>query len=290
MHEGSDASNISTANGLPKFVVDTVDVSITAGNGNRNTGEAIVTVTDAVGNPLNGVAIEGSFSGDWNGTRNGTTNGSGQVTLSTPRVKNLSFVEYCVYLASKAGWELDVDASTFCGDSDGGGTGNTFGVVDGRVINAINSSGITNASVSTDTGQSGTTDAFGDYAIANVPVGNRNISVTASGYDGKNANTSVTENTTSTVNFALDETTTNGAGAIKGTVFSGSGGKVGGVTLQVVGGTSSQSNKGGKYTIQNVPATTQTVMASKAGYLSQQQDVLVVAGSTVTLNFTLAPE
>ena len=50
------------------------------------------------------------------------------------------------------------------------------------------------------------------------------------------------------------------------------------------------TNKGGKYTIQNVPATTQTVVASKAGYLSQQKDVLVVAGSTVTLNFTLAPE
>ena len=290
LHEGSDASNISTANGLPKFVVDTVDVSITSGKGDRNTGEAIVSVTDVVGNPLTGVSIEGSFGGGWSGTRNGTTNGSGQVTFTTPRVKNLSFVEYCVDLASKAGWELDVDASTFCGDSDGGGTGNTFGVVAGRVINAINSAGITNASVSTDTGQSGTTDAFGDYAIANVPVGNRNISVTASGYDGQNANSSVTESNTSTVNFALDETTTSGAGTIKGTVFSGSGGKVGGVTLQVVGGTSSQSNKSGKYTIQNVPSEMQTVVASKAGYLSQQQDVLVVTGSTVTLNFTLAPE
>ena len=73
-------------------------------------------------------------------------------------------------------------------------------------------------------------------------------------------------------------------------MYSGSGGKISGVTLQIVGGSSSQTNKGGKYTIQNVPAQLQTVVASKSGFLSQQKDVLVVSGSTVTLNFTLAPD
>jgi len=288
LHEASDASNVTTLNGLPMFSVDSVAVSIASGRGNRNTGEATVSVIDAAGNPLDGVAIEGSFSGGWNGTRTGTTGGNGEADFNTPRVKGLSFVQFCVDLASKAGWELDVDDSTFCGDSDGGGSAS--GSVAGRVINIANSAGITNASVSTDTGQSGTTDAFGDYSIANVPVGNRTISVTASGFTGQTTNTSVTENNKSTVDFALEEVTTNGAGSVKGTVYSGAGGKIAGVTLQVLGGTSSQTNKGGKYTIQNVPAQVQTIVASKSGYLSQQKDVVVVAGSTVTLNFTLAPQ
>lgn len=288
LHEGSDVSNVTTLNGLPLFTVDSVDVSITSGKGNRNTGEAIVRVTDSLGNPLEGVAIEGSFNGGWSGSRSGTSDAGGQAGFSTPRVKGLSYVQFCVDLADKAGWELDIDSSTLCGDSDGGGS--AFGVVAGRVSDAANSAGITNASVSTDTGQSGATDAFGDYAIADVPVGNRTISVTASGYVGQNTNTSVTEGNTSIVDFVLDETATSGAGSVKGTVYSGSGGKISGVTLQVVGGSSSQTNKGGKYSIQNVPAELQTVVASKSGFLSQQKDVLVFAGATVTLNFTLAPE
>lgn len=287
LHEGSDASNVTTLNGAPKFTLDTVNVTINTGKGGRNSGEASVSVSDALGNPLSGVAIAGSFSGGWSGTRNGTTDASGQVGFSTPSIKNLSFVQFCVDLATKAGWDLDVEGSIFCGDSNGGG--NAFGAVEGRVTNAVSSAGITNASVSTDTGQSGTTDAFGDYSIANVPVGIRNLSVTASGYEGQNVNTSVTENNTSTVDFALNETTTSGAGAIKGTVYSGTGGKIAGVTLQVLGGSSSQTSKGGRYTIQNVPAELQTIVASKTGYLSQQKNVLVVAGSNVTLDFTLAP-
>ena len=287
LHEAGDVSNVTTVNGSPKFSVDSVNVSIASGNGDRNTGETVVKVVDALGNPLDGVAIEGSFSGGWSGSRSGTSDGSGEAGFNTPRVKGLSYVQFCVDLAGKAGWELDISSSTFCGDSDGGGT--AYGVVAGLVTNAVNSAGITNASVSTDTGQSGITDAFGDYVITNVPVGNRNISVTASGFDGRTSNTSVTENNTSTVNFVLDETTVSGAGAIKGTVYSGSS-KISGVTLQVLGGTSSQTNKGGKYTIQNVPAEMQTVMASKTGYLSQQQNILVVASSSVTLNFNLTLE
>ena len=117
----------------------------------------------------------------------------------------------------------------------------------------------------------------------------RTVSVTASGYDSQNASASVTESATSTVDFTLSETATGGSGSIKGTVYSSSGGKLSGVTLSVLGGTSSLTNRGGKYTIQNVPAGLQTVTASKAGYTSLEQDVDVLAGGTVNLNFTLSP-
>jgi len=79
-------------------------------------------------------------------------------------------------------------------------------------------------------------------------------------------------------------------GSAKGTLYSSARVKLSGVTLQVFGGSSSVTNKGGKFTIQNVTEGWQSVTASKVGYLSQQQFVYVNAGRSVTLDFTLAPE
>ena len=288
LREGNDASNITVENGMPKFTVDSINVNITAGNGNRNTGNATLMVSDEAGSPLGGVAVEGRFSGGWNGARNATTDGSGEAGFKTPKVKGLAFIQFCVDLASKAGWSFDIDNSTLCGDSSGGGS--AFGTVAGQVTDTVTGNGISNAAASTDSGQSGNSDAFGNYSIANVPVGNRNVSVTAGGYDGQSTAVTVSENTTTTVDFTLDESAAGGAGSIKGTVYSGAGGKLSGVTVQVAGGSSSDTNKGGKYSIQNVPEGSQSVTASRDGYLSQQKFVTVNAGGAVTLNFTLAPK
>ncbi|NND45968.1 MAG: choice-of-anchor B family protein [Xanthomonadales bacterium] len=286
--EGSDANNISTANGTPEFTVDAVNVSIESGKGNRNTGHAVVTVSDDAGAPLSGVAVTGTFSGDFNGSRNGTTDGAGQVTISTPRVKNLAFLQFCVDDATLSGWSWDIGNSQVCGDSNGGGS--AFGSIAGHVSDVVTSNPITNASVSTDTGQATTSDAFGDYLLENVPVGDITVSVTASGYESQNAVTPVTDGGIAVLDFQLSESTSSGFGQVKGTVYAQGGGKLAEVTVQVQGGSSALTNKGGKYTIQNVPDGLQTVTASKSGYLSQQQDVVVTAGSTVTLEFTLAPE
>ena len=283
---GSDSSNVTTANGAPQFTVDAVNVSITLGNGNRNTGEAVITVTDEGGNGLDGVDVSGAFSGGWSGARNAITGPGGQVLLKTPRVKNLDFVAFCVDNATKAGWEWNSGDSTICGDSDGGGS--AFGSVAGNV-SADGGGGITNADVSTNTGQSANSDAFGDYMITGVPVGNHTVSVTASGYQGQNAPATVAEGESTIVDFTLSAAPAGGVGTIKGTVYSG-GSKLSGVTVQVLGGTSSLSNKGGKYSIQNVPEGAQTVTASRAGYMSQQKQATVIANGTVTVNFTLSPE
>jgi choice-of-anchor B domain-containing protein len=285
--EGSDASNVIVENGSPEFTVDAVNVSIASGNGNRNTGEAVITVTDGDGDPLDGVAISGTFSGGYDGSRGGTTDGDGLLLLKTPKVKNLGFVQFCVDSATKSGWGWDIDDSVICGDSDGGGS--AFGTVAGRVTD-VATDGISNAAVSTDSGQSTNTDAFGDYSMANVPVGSRTVSATASGYESQNAPASVTEGITTPVDFTLSETPTGGSGTIRGKVKSSAGGNLSGVTLQVLGGSSSLSNGGGKYTIQNVSAGLQTVTASKDGYDDLEQDVNVVAGGSVTLNFTLIPQ
>ena len=288
LQAGNDISNVTVANGAPQFTVDTVNVSITVGKGDRNTGDATLMVSDEAGSPLDGVAVEGSFSGNWSGTRNATTDGNGEASFKTPKVKNLAFVQFCVDLASKAGWTFDIANSTLCGDSDA--SGGAFGTVAGLVTDAATGDGISNAAVSTDSGQSGNSDSFGDYSIADVPVGNRNVSVTAGGYDGQSISETVSEGATAPVDFALNESATGGSGTIKGTVYSGAGGKLSGVTVQVLGGSSSVTNKGGKYSIQNVPEGTQSVTASRVGYLSQQQFVNVSAGGSATLDFLLAPE
>ncbi|MFT5372192.1 MAG: choice-of-anchor B domain-containing protein [Bacteroidia bacterium] len=282
----TDAHSISTSNGQPKFTVDVIDVNVQIGNGNRNRGIGTLLVSDEGGSPLGGVQVGSIFTGDWGGSFSSTSDGNGMITVQTQKVKNLAYVKLCVDTASLSGWEFDSAASLLCADSDGGGS--TFGVVGGKVTEFGTADGIPNASVSTDTGQSINTDAFGDYLISNVPAGTRTISVAASTYTSQNTTTTVTDGATSTVDFALVKAPTGGSGAIKGTVNSGNS-KLNGVTVNVIGGSSSQTNKGGKYSIQNVPAGSQMVEASKSGYLSQTLEVIVVAGGSVTLNFNLAP-
>ena len=288
LSEGSDTVNVSTANGTPDFSVDAVNVSIAFGRGNRNNGEAVILVSDDAGAPLGGVALSGTFSGDWNGSRSGTTDGAGQVSVSTPTVKNLSFLQFCVDNATLAGWNWDIGNSQVCGDSNGGGS--TFGSIAGHVSDAVSSEAITNAAISTDAGQTTATDAFGDYLLENVPVGDRAVSVAASGFESQNAAASVSDGDTTVVDFALSATASGGSGQIKGTVYAQGGSKLSDVTVQVLGGSAALTNKGGKYSIQNVPDGPQTVTASKAGYLGQQKEVIVTAGSTETLEFTLVPQ
>ncbi len=283
----TDSHSITTANGTPKFTVDVINVSIQIGKGKRNRGFGTVLVSDEGGAPLGGALVDTSFSGDWTGGFSSTSGSDGQFTVQTQKVKNLAYVQLCIDQASKAGWEWDIDGSTLCKDSNG--SGSAFGSVSGSVTNAASDGRISNAAVSTDTGQSTNTDAFGDYLLSNVPVGTRTVSVTASGFDSQNDTATVNESANSIVDFALNESANGGSGSIKGTVYSGAGGKLNGVTVRVLGGSSSNTNKGGKYTIQNVPAGSQAVEASKDGYMRQQQNVTVNAGGSITVNFTLSP-
>ena len=283
----TDSSDVTVANGSPEFTVDASQVNVVTGRGSRNSGEAVVVVTDAGGSPVDGVAISGTFSGDWDGMQGGVTDALGEVVLATPTVKNLAFVAFCVDSASKAGWGWDIAASALCGDSTGAGA---FGGLRGSVTDAATGDGLSNAAVSVDTGQSTTTDAFGAYAIADVPAGDRTVTATAGGYDSQSTPAVVSEGVDTIIDFALTATPGGAVGSLRGTVYANDGSKLADVTVQVLGGSSSLTNKGGKYTIQGVPAGPQTVIASKAGYTSVEQDVDVPAGSSATVDFTLTPQ
>lgn len=288
---GFDSVSVDVNNATPAFTVAVSDVAVIAGKGNRNTGQALIEAMDEGGNPLDGVNVSGEFSGDWSGSRGGVTgaDGAGQLRVETPKVKNLAFVAYCVTGASLGGWAFDSAGSSLCADSNG--SGGAFGEINGTVTDSGTGAPIENAGVSTDTGENASTNASGQYTMGSVPVGNRTVSVNANGYQPDSSPASVVEGAPAVVDFQLiPEPAGGGTGSVKGTVYSSSGAKLADATVAVLGGNSALSNKGGKYHIQGVQEGAQQVTASLPGYLSQTQVVEVAAGTTLTVDFTLAPQ
>ncbi len=285
---GSDSNNVTVFNSLPTFHVSSVQVTAVHVNGPRYRGQAIVAVVDEDGLPLGGVAVDGAFSGDWNGGLSATTAGDGQAAFETPPVKNGGDWTFCVDNASADGWTYDSAANVETCDSTGGSA--SVGSISGTITDSSTTSPIQGADVSTDTGQNAATDASGDYTLNSVPVGSRSVTAAANGYSPQQQQTTVAEETTAVLDFALDPSASGGSGSIKGTVTDGAGGKLGGVLIETDTGHSAVSNKGGKYTIQSVPEGVRVVTASVAGYLPEQQDVNVAAGQTATADFSLAPQ
>lgn len=76
-------------------------------------------------------------------------------------------------------------------------------------------------------------------------------------------------------------------GTVSGTVKDESGKPLAGANIMVQGTSlGSASDEGGGYTIADVPAGSQTVVATYIGYVSSEQTVTVAAGSN-TVDFTL---
>ncbi|NOR19836.1 MAG: S8 family serine peptidase [Xanthomonadales bacterium] len=260
--------------------------------GPRHRGVATVTVTDADGAAVSGVAVSGTFSGDWSGTRSDTTDGSGQIVVVTPAVKNGSVWNFCVDTATSSGWDFDqtVNASLLCGAPPPLPPPATTGSIAGVVKDASSTIAIEGATVSTDTGESGTTDASGSFNLTEVPTGTRTLTVSAAGYDSDSPTTEVVEGSTKTLDVALNPTPVGGGtGTLKGTVISSTGAKLSSVTIVVAGGPSGTTNKGGKYTVQNAPEGSQSVTATHSSGEFYSGSVTIVAGATATLNITLSP-
>ena len=280
-----DSVNVDIFNTLPTFHIESIDVTAVPANGRRNRGVATVIVVEG-SSGVDGVAVDGTFTGDWSGGRSAVTDSNGQAIFETPPVKNGSNWTFCVDSATKTGWIFDPGVGPNCGNT-GGST--TFGTVSGRVIDSSGSSPISGASVSADTGESTSTDGAGDYTFSPVSTGTRTISVTAAGYISKQDSTSVSDGATSTLDFALDAAPSGGTGTIKGTVTDNNGSKLGGVLVSTDTGQSALTNRGGKYSVQNVPAGDRTVTASKTGFTPAVDTATVNAGSTTTANFSLSP-
>jgi len=233
---------------------------------------------------VSGVTVSGNFTGDTGGPASAITNSAGQVTLQSPLVKDGANWTFCVTNATGGGHDYNPGANAE--DCDSTGATATFGSVSGQVTDGATSLGLAGAGVSTDSGQNAITDNGGFYTIGQVPTGARTVTATASGYLPMQKQAQVTEGATSTADFAL-VAETSGSGAIRGTVTDSGGAKIEGVLVMTDTGHSAVTNKGGKYSIQSVPAGNRVVTASKIGYATQQKAALVAAGQNTTVDFTL---
>ncbi len=285
---GTDSNLVNISNPLPAFHVSSIEVVKVRLSGGRYRAVATVTIVDAGTQPVSDVMVEGTFSGDWSGNVSSATDTNGQANFQTSPVKNGSNWTFCVVDGTKTGWSYNAAANVETCDSTGGIS--TVGAISGLVTDSVTSFPIAGAGISTDTGESATSDSAGNYTISSVPTGSRTVTASANGYDSQQQQTTVTEGNTSIVNFALIPSTSGGSGTIKGTVTNTGGSRLGGILVQTNTGQSVLTNKSGKYTIQGVPAGNVTVTASGTGYVTQQQVVTLATGQTLTVDFSLASQ
>ena len=239
-------------------------------------------ITGSVTDAKDGSAISGAQVSA--GTRTATTDASGKYTIA-----NVPPGTYVV-VASKAGYQ---SSSLTVNVFSGGTTIANFslsqiltpGSITGSVTDAKDGSAISGAQVSAGT-RTATTDASGNYTIANVPPGNYQVVASKEGYQNSSLTVNVVSGSTAVANFSLSQIIL--SGNITGSVTDAKGGSA------IVGATVSDGTRtattdaSGNYTIANVPPDNYQVVASKEGYQSSSLTVNVVSGSTAVANFSLS--
>ena len=167
-----------------------------------------------------------------------------------------------------------------CHDPTGAG-----GTVTGQVTNVQTGSAIASATVSW-SGGSATSDAAGNYTLANVTPGSVTLTGSAAGYLARNYTVTVTAGQTSTQAVQLST-----SGKIVGNV-TGNGAALSGASVAISGGQiptsqSVQTDAAGHYDEGWVPIGSYTVTCSASGFGSQSQPATVSTGGTTTVNCAL---
>ena len=124
----------------------------------------------------------------------------------------------------------------------------------------------------------------GLYTLSGVPIGDRTVTFSASGYTTDQTPITVTEAGPNNLNFSLIPQVP--TGTVKGTVRNSDGAKVGGILVTTIplSDSADTTNNGGKYNIRSVPTGTVSMIADcQSG--DQTEGVTVIAGATVTVDF-----
>jgi carboxypeptidase family protein/calcineurin-like phosphoesterase family protein len=184
------------------------------------------------------------------------------------------------YIAND-GTTLDSGTGTCHDPAPAGG-----GTISGQVTNVQTGGAISGATVSW-SGGTATSDAAGNYTLANVTPGTVTITGTATGYLARNYTVAVTSGQTSTQAVQLST-----AGKIVGNV-TGGGSALTGATVSISGGQiatnqSVQTDATGHYDEGWVAIGSYTVTCSASGFVSQTQTVTVATGATTTANCALS--
>ena len=168
------------------------------------------------------------------------------------------------------------------------------GYIAGKVASALDGSALAGAVIEVLKGAqvryTAVADASGDYSIE-VATGTYDVRASSTGYmSGTKTSVVVVYNATTTVNFALSPAVGYIAGKVTSTV---DGSALSGAVIEVLVGSvvksSTTCNADGSYSIK-VTTGTYDVRASSSGYQMQTKaGVVVVVGSTTTVNFALTP-
>ncbi|WP_256762422.1 carboxypeptidase regulatory-like domain-containing protein [Cohnella sp. WQ 127256] len=151
-------------------------------------------------------------------------------------------------------------------------TGAVFGTDDDPISGATVSIG----------GISAVTGAQGQYTLSNVPAGSQTINVSKAGYNNETANVTVTAGQSVSASvIVLSVSAVQTTGTVTGAVFGTDDDPISGATVSI-GGISAVTGAQGQYTLSNVPAGSQTINVSKAGYNNETANVTVTAGQSVS--------
>ena len=80
--------------------VESIIPTTIKGSKGQNFGQVTVIVNDDCGNPLSGVEVTGTFTGDFSETLTGTTGANGTITLTTSSEVKKPYYNFCIDLLS----------------------------------------------------------------------------------------------------------------------------------------------------------------------------------------------
>ena len=158
------------------------------------------------------------------------------------------------------------------------------GSISGQVTDAEDDSAIPGAQV-TDGTRTTTTDAMGEYTIANVPAGDYEVAASKEGYQSSSMTVNILSGSGAVANLSLTEAIL--AGCITGSVTDAENGSpIAGATVSD-GTRTTTTDVAGEYIIGDVPPGTCQVTASKSGYESGSALATVVSGGDALADFSL---
>jgi thermitase len=234
-------------------------------------------VTDAE----DGSAISGAQVTD--GTRTTTTDAMGQYTIADVPAG------YYEIVASKEGYETSsMTVNVLSGSSAVVNLSLIEIIVPGSIIGSVtdaeNGSPIVGATVSDGT-RTATTDATGQYTIADVPAGSHEVTASKEGYQSSSMTVNVLSGSSAVANLSLTEAIL--PGSITGSVADAEDGSpIAGATVSD-GTRTTTTDVTGEYTIADVPPGTCQVTARKSGYESASSVATVVSGGKALADFSL---
>ncbi|MED4051937.1 carboxypeptidase regulatory-like domain-containing protein [Priestia megaterium] len=253
-------------------------------------GTVIGTITSSAGTPVEGAVIEVLDSGS-NVIATATSNAQGQYTINqlapgtfrlraTAQNFQTSLLGFTIQAGQTTTQNIVLQSSpgTLTGTLTDAQTGNPLIAAS---VNVVNQAGVTIATA--------TTNAQGQYAIANLAPGTYTVTFGQQGYASQTVGTGVRANTTTTLSTALNQN----LGVITGTVTNNQGAPLIGTVINVFLNNnlvaSVNTNEAGTYTIPNLAIGNYTVNALSQNFQSQVKGAQVSAFQTTTVNFTLIP-